>query len=162
MFILFQARCQKYSPSKQGRRERRAAERKLTAEKSENSRETEVETETFVTEENMQAGEASFAGTKEVSQNDTVEKSTAIEAAEEGVKGVIEIESDSLKLYDEFCHDENYFNDDIEDVTVKEILVIPEKRNEMKDENLENLIEFNLKIIGITTKSLEDYLGFVV
>jgi hypothetical protein len=115
-------------------RERRTAKRKLSAEKS--NRVPEVETEKVATEEKMQA---SVAGTKEVFKNDKVEKSAAIEVAEEGVKGDIEIESDSLKFNDELCLDETYFNDDSEHVAVNEVLIIPEKRNKMKDENVENL-----------------------
>ena len=152
-----QERKQKQSPSRQRRRERRAVERKTAEEAKRNEHvNTDVVVEETTTQENVKAGEAPTVDTEQ-DVNKEVENSAVI----------AEVCETNEALNDEFCSDASFKHDDKEDTIIEEILVVLKKKSDEDKEDLENSIDYNLKILGInmlkiTRKSESDSTAFTV
>ena len=134
----FQARSKNNSPSRQRRRDRRAAERQQLAEQAQvaGNHVTEVVVEESTADENVEAEIASIVDTDKKKHTENVEESAVIVVTRETVN-------------DEFCSDESLNNDRNEEIIVEEIIATPKKETERKNENLESAIEYELKIVGI-------------
>ena len=152
----FQARSKNNSPSRQRRRERRAAERKQLAEQAQDAGNhvTEVVVEESAADENVEAEIASIVDTDKKKHTEKVEESAMIVETRETVN-------------DEFCSDESLNNDRNEEIIVEEIMATPTKETTRKKENLESVLEYELKIVGIdalkiTRRNMKDSNCFLV
>ena len=124
----------KDSPSRQRRRARRASARQEKVAEEASNRET-VEESVVETENSEQAEnpiEENWEQTEKVNE-------TLIEQKAENADN----------LNDEFCSNKDYLIENASSIKalVDEILVKPE--DDWKDEEVENLIDYNLKIVGI-------------
>ena len=114
-------------------------------------------------QENVKAGEAPMVDTEQ-DVNQEVENSAVAVIAE-----VYETkERNNSALNDEFCSDTSFFkHDDKEDTIIEEILLVLKKKSDENEEDLENSIDYNLKILGINMvkiarKSESDSTSFTV
>jgi hypothetical protein len=118
--------------SRQRRRERRAEARRNKAAEDKNTIHDANTTEEI-------AGKAS----EKVCINETVNT-------------VGEEPNASNNVIDEFCSDNIYAEKAVdEDTLVGEILIKPDPENDLKDADVQNLIEYKLKVIGISPVQIE-------
>jgi hypothetical protein len=65
-------------------------------------------------------------------------------------------ETESQTLNDEFCYDKDYTENAMDKtILVDELLVKPDDENDWKNEDVVNLIDYKLKIVGIDVVNIE-------
>ena len=114
------------SPSRQRRRDRRAAARKSKAEEASRKENAEEADPTSTVEKPL----------RKEDQSDEIIISTAEEATV------------NVKISDEFCPDENYEEFD-DNAPVKEIVLESACEENLDEEAAKDIIEYNLKLLGI-------------
>ena len=125
-------------PSRSRRRERRGEARlQAAAEAAKSSEEVDKSDANEITEQ-LKIVEQPFEAEEAISESNTEQVLTTV--AEE--------------VPDEFCSNQEYdehpkVDDANDDTLVEEILATPDCQGGWKDEDVENIIEYNLKILGI-------------
>ena len=118
--------------SRQRRRERRAEARRIKAAEDNNTIDDANATE-----------EIAVKASEKVCNNESVDN-------------VGEEPNASNNVNHEFCSNNIYAEKAVDDATlVGEILIKPDPENDLKDADVQNLIEYNLKVIGISPVQIE-------
>ena len=129
----------KDTPSRQRRRARRAAAQQKNVAEEASKRET--------VEESVEEAEnpvEEIGDQTEVNENSTEQKAEKADNTK----------TEKSSLNDEFCSDKDYL---MENSLVDELIVKPE--NDLKDAEVVNFIEYNLKIVGINVVKIEKELS---
>ena len=138
----------KDSPSRQRRRARRAAARQVNvAEEASNEETVEETVNTDPAKKPVEQSENKKTTEEEVNEN-----STELEAEQaENPKN----ESENLILNDEFCSDNDFMKNATNINTLVDELLVKPGDNEKDEEDIMNLIDYNLKIVGIDVIKIE-------